>query len=417
VPLRSVVVVGASLAGLRAAETLRAEGFDGRLTVLGEEAHPPYQRPPLSKQLLAGSWERDKVDLRIREDLRVELRTGTRATALDLTDRSVTVVTANGEERIGFDGMVVATGARPRSLPEAMVPDGCEGVHTLRTVDDCIALRAALQSRPRVAVIGGGFIGSEVAATCRDAGAAVTVVEPAPALLHGALGPDLGALVTEIHREHGTEVRTGRAAESVLGGATVEGVRLDDGSTIPADLVVVALGVTPATEWLEESGVRLDDGVVCDSRCRAVEVEGVVAAGDVARWDFDGLGGAVRIEHFDNANHMGAAAARALLHGDSAEPYRPVPWFWSDMHDLRLQMLGVPRAGDELRIVEGDRAARRFVAAYGRDGRTVAVVTVNLPARTARYRAAVEQRVPFPPPPAESRQAQQLAPVARGAAP
>jgi NADPH-dependent 2,4-dienoyl-CoA reductase/sulfur reductase-like enzyme len=402
-----VVVVGASLAGLRAAEALRREGFDGRLVMLGAEEHAPYQRPPLSKQFLAGTWDRGKLDLRVKDDLRIELRTRTRATALDLGAREVIAERDGREERVRFDGLVIATGATPRELPhdDDDARPAPSGLHTLRTLEDCCALRDALCDQPRVVVIGGGFIGSELAATCRDRGASVTVIEPAPTLLHRALGPSLGEFLGAVHRDHGTDLRLCRSAAEVLGNGRVEGVRLDDGDVVAADVVVVALGVVPATAWLDGSGVQVDDGVVCDSRCRAVGVDGVVAAGDVARWEHDGIGGSVRIEHFDNARLQAATAAAALLHGDNAEPYRPVPWFWSDQHDIRLQMLGVPQPDDEVQVVEGSVDERSFVAAYGRDGRTVAVVTVNLAARTAQYRAAVEGGVAFPPLAEEARRA------------
>jgi NADPH-dependent 2,4-dienoyl-CoA reductase/sulfur reductase-like enzyme len=403
--MEAVVVVGASLAGLRAAEALRREGYAGRLTLVGDEAHLPYQRPPLSKQFLAGAWEREKIDLRRKPDLDVEFRLRTPATALDLSAREVVVRGGDGrEERLRFDGLVVATGARPRLLPESVAPRAMRGVFTLRTVDDCLALRDALQRRPRVVVIGGGFIGSEVAATCRGMDLQVTLLEADEAPMHRALGAQMGRVMHEVHVEHGTNVRVRTLAEALVGDGRVEGVRLEGGEVIPADVVVVGLGVVPNTDWLEESGLRLDDGLLCDARCAAVGVEGVVAAGDVARWHHEELGRTVRVEHWDNAIQQAATAARTLLQGGRAEPYRPMPFFWSDQYDARLQLIGMPEPGDEVRVIEGSAEERRLVAAYGRAGRTVAVLTLNAIRRTGAYQGLVEEGAPFPPqPPPEHR--------------
>lgn len=397
--MRSVVVVGASLAGLRAADALRRGGFEGRLTIVGDEPHRPYQRPPLSKQLLAGAWERDKIELEVPAGLDAEWMLGSSAVALDPGSGEVTVDTGGRRETLPFDGVVIATGARPRIPGSLGGPAGRPaGVHVLRTVDDCLALRDEVTSSSAVAVAGGGFIGSEVAATCRALGARVALVEPAPTLLHAAVGPRLGEAVTGRHADHGVQLHLGRTVEGMVGDGRVAGVELDDGEVVDADVLVLALGVTPATAWLEGSGLELDDGLVCDSRCRARGVENIVAAGDVARWELDDTGASARIEHFDNAGRQATAAAGALLRGDAADPYRPVPWFWSDQHGMRLQMLGLPRPDDQVAIIEGEEDGAGFVAAYGREGRTTAVVTVDRPARTARYRAAVENGVPFPPP-------------------
>ena len=392
---RHVIVVGASLAGTRSAEALRREGYDGRLTIVGAERHPPYQRPPLSKQLLAGQWERARVDLRVRT-LDAELRLETRATALDLDSRELVISDGHGEERLAFDGMVIATGCRPRTLPNAPQPGEVEGLHVLRTVDDCLALRRDLESRPTVAVVGAGFIGCEVAATCRSRGLDVTLIDPLEAPLAQSIGVAMGQVIAQAHEDNGTSLKMRTGVSGVVGNGRVEGVVLDDGSILAADVVVVGLGVVPSTDWLEGSGLHLDNGVVCDSRCAAEGASGVVAAGDVARWFHPTAGHHVRVEHFDNATAQALAAARALLDGDSAPAYDPVPSFWSDQYDVKLQLLGSPEPNDRVEVMEGDVRGGRFIAAYERDGRTVAALSMNEPARLRAYRPLVAERLPFP---------------------
>ena len=391
-----MAVVGASLAGTRAAEALRREGFDGRLTVIGDEVHRPYQRPPLSKQFLAGDWDRSKVDLRVR-DLDADVRLGTVAEQLDLQAREVAVRGPDGHERIGFDGLIIATGCQPRSLPGGPDRGGMVGVHTLRTVDDSLALRVALDANPTVGVVGAGFIGSEVASTCRRRGLEVTLIDPLSAPLERALGRRMGDVVGKLHIDHGVRLRTGVSVRGLVGNGHVEGIRLDDGSLVPANLVVLGLGVTPAVKWLEGSAVHLDDGVVCDARCFVEGATNVVAAGDVARWFHPSSGRHLRVEHFDNAGAQAAAAARALLAGKDAQPYDPVLSFWSDQYEVKLQLLGMPELGDSVEVVEGDVSQLRFIAAYGREGRTVAILASNQMSRLHSYRTVVEKRLAFPP--------------------
>jgi len=384
--VQSIVVVGASLAGCRAAEALREEGFDGRVVLIGDEAHRPYDRPPLSKQVLAGTWSTDRIELPAAgADLDLEWRLGTRATGLDLAARRVALDTG---EDLAFDGLVIATGATPRTVP---VPDGMAGVHTLRTLDDCLALRADLERRPgRVVVVGAGFIGAEVAATCRERGAPVTMVEALPAPLARVLGEVIGGTCADLHRDHGVDVRTGVGVAGLAGGSRVEQVQLDNGSAVDADVVVVGVGVTPLTGWLEGSGLTLEDGVVCDETCLAAP--GVVAAGDVARWPNPTFGQMMRVEHWDNALDQGAHAARTLLAGDGGgTAYAPVPWFWSDQYDRKLQLAGRPGPGDEVRVVLGSLEERRFVALFGRGGRVVAAFGMNRPAPIMRYRSRIAE--------------------------
>jgi len=394
-----VVVVGASLAGLRAAEELRARGFDGTITVVGEERHEPYDRPPLSKQILAGTWPAERAALAVSADggldgLGLDWRLGQRAIALDPRARQVTLA---GGERLGYDGLVIATGSAPRELPGT---ETLAGAHTLRTLDDCEAIRTDLEAGPgRVVVVGAGFIGSEVAATCRTRGHEVTVLEALPVPLGRALGDEMGAVMGELHRDHGVEVRlgTGVAGFEAGSGGRVERIRLADGNTLDADLVVVGIGVTPNTGWLEGSGLALDDGVVCDAS--AWVAPGIVAAGDVARWPSHRFGELMRVEHWDNAITMGEHAARRLLAdlagsdpGEAQEPYDPVPWFWSDQYDRKIQLAGRSSSADEVQVVDGDVAERRFVALYRRGDRLAGVLAMNRPRPLMSYRGLVERR-------------------------
>jgi NADPH-dependent 2,4-dienoyl-CoA reductase/sulfur reductase-like enzyme len=390
--LRTVVVVGASLAGLRATEALRRDGFDGRVVLVGAEPHLPYDRPPLSKQLLAGEWEPQELALRRApyDELDVELRLGVRATALDAAAR---VLTLEGGETLAFDGALLATGAAPRTLPNT--PD-LDGIFMLRTVDDALNLRARLDDGPRVVVIGAGFIGSEVAATCRMRGLSVTVLEALPAPLVRGLGPVLGMVCGELHRDHGVDLRLGVGVAAIEGDGRVERVRLDDGATVEADVVVVGVGVAPVTEWLEGSGLLLDNGVVCDETLLAAP--GIVAAGDVARWPnamFDGE--LMRLEHWTNAAEQGVAAARRLLVAEGEEPvaYAPVPFVWSDQYDRKIQTVGHFRGDDEMEVVHGTLEERRFVSVFGRNGRLVGALGFSMPAKVMQYRKMIEERASF----------------------
>jgi NADPH-dependent 2,4-dienoyl-CoA reductase/sulfur reductase-like enzyme len=415
----TVLVVGASLAGVRSAEALRRHGHDGPIIIVGAEPHRPYDRPPLSKQVLAGSMDAALTALRVDDSLNAEWRLSTRAVALDLDRRVVTVsrvpdgsdrpgwaAQAGGDmgagrpgdlEEVAFDGLVVATGAHPRLLPG--LPD-LAGVHVLRTLDDAVALRRALDGQPRVAVVGAGFIGSEVAATCHARGLEVTVVEALPVPLVRALGEEIGRRCARLHTDHGVGLRLGVGVAGLAGTSRVEGVRLADGSVVPADLVVIGVGVAPTTAWLEGSGLDLADGVVCDRWCRALArgrpVPDVVAAGDVARWDHPVFAEAVRVEHWTNAVEQGGAAAVTLLEGAGAPVFGPVPYFWSDQYGTKIQFVG--RTGPEVRVVEGSLADDRFVAAYGRDGRLVGAVTFNRPARAMAFRSMIADGAAMPAP-------------------
>ncbi len=396
--LREIVVVGAGLAGTRAAETLRNDGYDGALTVVGDEWHAPYHRPPLSKKLLSGQIQRAGIDLALQFDFDARVLRGASAVRLDPSSRTLDLHDDGTPLSLHYDGLVIATGATPRDWPGGgAVPDG---VLLLRTVDDCLAIRERLTSRPRVVVVGGGFIGAEVAATCRTLGLDVTLVERSDGLLLSALGAEMAQCWAQLHKRHGVDVRVGVDVESFVGDRRVEAVRLRDGSQLAADLVIVGLGVTPATEWLEGSGLRVDDGLVCDATGAVEGGSDVVAAGDIARWWHPRYERHLRIEHWDHAGRQGEAAARTLLAGpDKVEAYDELPYFWSDQYDVKLQMLGVPTDYDAFAVVEGRPDDWEFTAAYGRAGHTIAVLS-TIPGRVLGYRDSIATAAAFPPTPA-----------------
>lgn len=383
--MKSVTIVGASLAGMRAAEVLRREGFDGTVTVVGDETDAPYDRPPLSKQVLAGEWEPQRISLYDESalaDLRLTWRLGARAVGFEAVTRTVTL--ADGE-RLTADGVVIATGARTRTLAGT---EGIAGVYTLRTLADSLAIRSEFEATPRrVVVVGAGFIGAEVAATAVGRGLKVAMVEIAPTPLERVLGAEMGRVCADVHLDHGVDLRLGVGVRSITGADRVEQVVLSDGTRLDADVVVVGVGVIPNTEWLEDSGLEVDDGVVCDETCLAAP--GVVAAGDVARWPNRLFGQSMRVEHWDNAIEGGMAAARRLLAGEAAEPFAPVPWFWSDQYDRKIQLAGRSGPDDEVRVVTGSPAERRFAAIYGRGGRIVAVLGFNRPRHVMQFRRLI----------------------------
>jgi NADPH-dependent 2,4-dienoyl-CoA reductase/sulfur reductase-like enzyme len=386
--VRRIAVVGASLAGLRAAEAVRREGWDGELVLIGEEPHQPYDRPPLSKELLRGEWAPSRLDLRRGQglsELALDLRLGVRAVSLDARERRIAL--ADGSQ-LDYDGLIIATGAVARSLPFA---SGLGGVHVLRTLDDALAIARELAARPRVCVIGAGFIGLEVAASCRALGVPVTAVEPQRLPLLDKLGEQMARRVAELHRDHGVDLRCGVLAQGLLGGDRVERVQLSDGSSVEADLVVVGIGVQPATHWLRGSGLALEDGVRCDATC-ATSLPDVVAAGDVARFEHATLGQSLRIEHWSHAVEMAGHAARRLLGGPAfTTPFTPVPYFWSDQYDVKIQFAGSLRSDDEVALIEDAKEARKLVALFGRAGRLTGVLTWNRAPQLVRYRRAIAE--------------------------
>ncbi|MCE9621037.1 MAG: FAD-dependent oxidoreductase [Actinomycetia bacterium] len=398
--MRHVVVVGSSLAGLRACETLRQEGFDGEITLVGAETEIPYDRPPLSKKVLAGEWDSDRIRLRKADDfagLALNMRLGSPAVALRPDSRIVSL--ADGSE-LPFDGLVIATGAAPRRLPNQ--PD-LDGVVELRTLANSIDLRDRIaDGTARVTVIGAGFIGLEVAATARQRGCAVTVLEGAPAPLIRGLGAEMGTAVAAVHTRHDVDLRCGVGVAGVEGdGTRVTDVRLADGSLIASDVVVVGVGVAPATQWLVDSGLQLGDGIICDATLHT-SAPGIYAAGDCARWPNAVFAGfddeEMRIEHWTNAAEQGAAAARNLLavaRGEAATPYESVPFFWSDQFDSRIQFVGRARGGDEVHVFAGDTSGS-FAALYGFAGRLRGVLGVNMPRLVMPFRALLASKATWP---------------------
>ncbi len=399
--LEHVVVVGSSLAGVRACGGLRAEGFEGTITLIGGETHLPYDRPPLSKKVLSGEWEPDRIAL-VRPDeldkLQLQLRLGVPAAALSTPDRTLTL---RDGSIVPYDGLVLATGAATRRLPDQLEHDS---IFELRTLDHSLALRSRLAAGGlRVTIIGAGFIGLEVAATAKALGNEVVVLEGAPAPLTRGLGAEMGWAVTLLHADNGVPVRCGvqvagieEAIDGEHGGALF--VRLGDGEAVVSDLIVVGIGVTPVTGWLEGSGLELRDGIVCDATLNAGPA-GVYAAGDVVRWpnaQFDGE--EMRVEHWTNASEQGLIAARnmiAVARGDEPEPYSSVPFFWSEQYGVRIQFIGRAAGDDEIRIVKGSVEDRSFLALYGSHGRLRGALGVAMAKPVMQCRRLLLDRVSF----------------------
>jgi NADPH-dependent 2,4-dienoyl-CoA reductase/sulfur reductase-like enzyme len=390
-PPRRIVVVGAALGGLRTIESLRQLGYDGTIVAIGAEPHRPYDRPPLSKQVLAGEWEPEETALRKDADydaLDVEWRLGVRADSLDPVAKTVTL---DDGDAIPYDGLVIATGASPRRLPGA---EDLDGVYELRTLDDCLALRAQLERNPTVVVVGAGFIGAEVAATCRGRGLDVVVLEALPVPLERALGAQMGNVCAALHRDRGVDLRLATGVTGFIKGddGRVAGLQLTDGSEIAADVVVVGIGVEPATSWLGGSGLEVRNGVVCDETL-AASAPGVVAVGDVARWPNPLFGVEMRLEHWTNAAEQGLAAAQRLLGG--TEAFAPVPYFWSDQYDRKFQFVGTSGPDDTVAVVHGSTDDFQFVALYGRDDRLVGALALNRPRQLMPYRRLISERASF----------------------
>ncbi|MEU8706106.1 FAD/NAD(P)-binding oxidoreductase [Streptomyces sp. NPDC048565] len=375
-----VLVVGSGAAGLAVVECLRRKGYGGRVTLLGEETGAPYDRPPLSKQVLAGTWDAERTHLRTRDvldALDAEFVLGERASALDAASR--TVRTASGSE-LRAGAVVLATGLRPRRLPGLSGP---AGVHVLRTLDDAARLRTELLEARRAVVVGDGVLGAEIAATARLMGIDVTLAGPQAAPMETQLGQDVAGRLAALHTEHGVRLRPDTLVDGLAtDDGRVTGVRTAGSGTIPADLVVSAVGSTPATDWLEGSGLVLDDGVVCDSRCRAAD--GVYATGDVARFDHEALGRSVRLENRTNATEQAMLVAANILGED--RPYSPLPYFWTDQLGVKIQVYGVPTPTATAHIVEGSPEQGRFVALYTDDDGPVAVLGWNMPKQARQHR-------------------------------
>ncbi len=386
-----LVIVGASLAGLRAAQAARKAGFDGELVMIGEERNLPYTRPPLSKELLAGEHDVDRVQLPC-DTLEAEWRLGVRAASLDRGRRRV--VLADGAE-VAYDRLILATGSRPRRWPGAGAD--LDGVHVLRNLDDALALRAAFDGRPRVAIVGAGFIGCEVAQTARKEGLEVTLIDVAPTPML-PLGPELGEWCAELHRDHGVDVRLGIGVAGLLGSSgRVEAVELVDGERVTADVVVIGLGAVPNTEWLAGSGLRADPGLACDATLTTTDDTDILGAGDIVSWPHPlAEGDVVRIEHWTVAAEQGQLAGRnALAAAEERMPYETPPYFWSDQYDKKIQSIGFPGRADRLELLESTPDGSRVVYGGERDGRLVGVIAINAARRLGAYRMALEDPPAF----------------------
>ncbi len=383
--LNKIVIIGAGAAGLTTAEALRRLGFGGTIMLVNAEHTPPYDRPPLSKQVLAGTWASEKVRLRspaALEKLALDWHSGVQAIHLDSDAHSVEL---SDGKWLDFDAAVIATGLTPRFLSSG---HHLQGVFVLRTLEQTLALQGALAAGKRLVVVGGGFLGLEAAATARQLGMEVDVIEPLPVCLEGPLGRTIGERVMQLQTAQGVRLRNGIGVRRLIGsqeqgnGGAVREVELEDGSTLPADVVLVAIGAQPNVSWLEGSGLTLQNGLLCNAFCEAAP--DIYAAGDVANWYHPYLGRQVRLEHRMNATEQGQTVARNIL--GEQQPFAPMPFFWSDQFDVKIQMYGVASRGAELRIVEGSLHEDRFVAAYYEEERLVAVLGWNSPKQLLSYR-------------------------------
>jgi 3-phenylpropionate/trans-cinnamate dioxygenase ferredoxin reductase component len=382
---KGIVIVGGGLAAARTAEQLRRAEYTGPVTIVSDEGHLPYDRPPLSKEVLRK--EVDDVALKPREfydEKDITLRLGAAATSLDTAAQTLTL----GDGTVlGYDELVIATGLVPRRIPA--FPE-LEGIRVLRSYDESVALREHASAATHAVVVGAGFIGCEVAASLRSLGVDVVLVEPQPTPLASVLGEQIGELVARLHRDEGVDVRTGISVAEVRGDARVETVVLTDGTELAADLVVVGIGSRPATEWLADSGVEVDNGVICDEAGRT-SAPNVWALGDVASWR-DATGHQARVEHWSNVADQARVVVPALL-GQEVPSVTVVPYFWSDQYDVKIQCLGEPEATDIVHLVEDD--GRKFLAYYERDGVVVGVVGGGMPGKVMKARGKIAAATPI----------------------
>lgn len=379
--MSELIIVGASLAGLRFAEAARRAGYDGNLRMVGAEDHLPYDRPPMSKKVLTDPEWSGKLEYKDEDyyrGLEIDLILGSAANSLDPGGRTVTL--DNGT-RLGYERLVIATGSHARHLPETSHLDG---VLTLRTQTDAFRLREAFAQGGEVVVIGSGFIGSEVAAAARARGLNVTIVEALSSPLVRIVEQEIGERLQRIHTDKGTKVLCGVGVDKIIGETKAQAVQLTDGTVLPADFVVCGVGALPATDWLEGSGLEINNGVVANSR---LEVgPNLYAVGDVVNWEHELYGSRMRIEHWTNASEQGMAAARNVF-GTTNAPYIGIPYFWSDWYDNRIQFVGIPKG--QPKVLEGGLDSERFIAAYRDNDRIVGAISLNWPSRIMRYRSLI----------------------------
>lgn len=380
------VVIGAGQAAGRAVEAMRGEGFDGTIVVVGAEDHPPYERPPLSKQLLTGDYEPARTYLHDRafyDERDIELRLGT--TALGIDREAGTVHLSDGDT-LGYDKLLLTTGARVRRLssPGADLP----GIHYLRDITDSLAIRAHFRDGANLVIVGGGYIGLEAAAAAISRGCRVTVLEMAPLVMNRVVAPDISRYFEAVHRDHGVDVRTAVAVEGFAGDDRVTAVRCGGGELVPADFVVVGVGIEADADLAESAGLAVDNGIVVDEYGQTSD-PAIYAAGDVANHPNPLLGRRIRLESWQNAQNQAINTARAMC--GRMEPYAEIPWFWSNQYDLNLQLVGMPETWDQV-VMRGDMAGDKFAAFYLADGRVVAANGVNSPRDVRVARMMIEQK-------------------------
>ena len=387
--IASYVIVGAGIAGNAAAETLRKQGFEGKVHLVGAEPHRPYDRPPLSKEFLSGSKEQDKLFFKPEDfyaEHSIQLHLGTEATALDPTSKTLTL--ADGAS-LRFDKLLLATGSRVRTLP---IPGSeLEGIHYLRTIDDSQAIAQSMNSASRVVIVGAGFIGSEVAAVCKTAGLEVTVLEIQPQPMAHILGEEMGAIYANLHTSRGIDLRLQEGISGIRGSSRAEQVITDQGNAIDCDFVVIGVGIAPDTTLAKSAGLEVDRGILVDEHCQTSHPD-IYAAGDVANWFHPGLGHRLRVEHWDNALNQGAAAAKSML--GAPEPYSPTLYFWSDQYDLNIQYLGHATEWDEIAI-RGNPGEEKFTAFYLKDGSVHGALVVNNFRDIRPTRTLIGQKTPI----------------------
>jgi NADPH-dependent 2,4-dienoyl-CoA reductase/sulfur reductase-like enzyme len=390
-PEETFVIVGASLAGAKAAETLREEDFQGRIVLIGEEIERPYERPPLSKEFLLGKQPRDKAHVHPSDwydKHEIELRLGTTAARIDRKEHQVWPVSG---EPVRYDRLLLATGSSPRPLD---VPGSkLQGIHYLRSMGDSAKLREAISpGGRRVVIAGAGWIGLETAAAARTYGNDVTVIEPEPTPLSKAIGPEVGAIYAELHRKHGVDLRLDQGVAGFWGAGQVSAVVTSGGAEVPADVVIVGIGAKPNTALAEEAGLEVDDGVVVDQSLRTSDPD-IFAAGDVAEAYHPLYGRRIRVEHWANALNGGPAAARAML--GQAVSYDRVPYFYTDQYDLGMEMSGLAGPGDYDQVVyRGNLDELEFIAFWLAEGRVVAGMNVNIWDVTDDIQALIKSREP-----------------------
>ncbi len=381
-----VVIVGGGEAGGQTAISLRQGGYDGPVTIIGDEPYVPYERPALSKQFLAGEMDMERMYLRAAEfypDKDISLRLGERVTAITPGEG----VAMEGGEELAADAIVLATGGRVRELP---VPGAdLPGVHYLRTFDDVLGFRDQLAAKPRIAVVGGGYIGLEVAAVAVKHGCAVTVLEMEERVLNRVVAPEVSDFYTRLHTEEGVDIRTGTTVSGFTGSGKLEGVTCSDGSSLEADLAIVGIGIIPNTDLAEAAGLHIDNGIVVDELTRTSHPD-VYAVGDCTNHPNELLGRRLRLESVQNALSQGKTAANTIL--GKGTPYAEVPWFWSDQYDVKLQMAGINDPGDTV-VIRGDAATRSFSVCYLRDGVLVAINAMNRPKDFLQAKKAIAAKL------------------------